>query len=92
MRCSRAFFSFVFAAVTEEFQNLLVAAVGTSCTVLNISYQTLSTFAMSFIASQHLLELKLDGITGVTSADVQRFCEYSPMLRVSDSRRPNHVL
>ena len=38
---------------------------------------------MSFIVSHYMLELKLDGIAWVTSADVQRFGDRCPMLQVS---------
>jgi hypothetical protein len=64
---------------------MVVAAVGANCSVLNIAFQTISSFAMSFVVSQNLLDLKLDGIAWVSSADVQRFCVNCPMLRVSDA-------
>jgi hypothetical protein len=63
---------------------MIVAAVGTTCSVLNISYQTMSSFALTFLVSQHLLELMLNGVALVTSADVQRFCTNCPLLQVSD--------
>ena len=74
-------------AVTEDFQNMLFAAVGASCSTLDASFQSISPFAMSFITSKHLLELKLNGISSVSSADVRRVCRSSRMLRVSDCVR-----
>ena len=65
---------------------MLLAAVGANCSVLNLSFQAVSPFAISFICSQYLTELKLDGVVGVTSADVQRFGDNCPMLRVSHSK------
>ena len=62
---------------------MLLAAVGANFSVLNIAYQPMSSFAMSFIVSQHMIELKLDGIAWVTSADVQRFGDHCPLLQVS---------
>jgi hypothetical protein len=64
---------------------MVVAAVGANCCVLNIAFQPISSFALSFIVSQNLLDLKLDGIAGVSSADVQRYCVNCPLLRVSDT-------
>jgi hypothetical protein len=65
---------------------MLLAAVGANCSVLNLSFQAVSPFAISFICSRYLTELKLDGVVGVTSADVQRVGDNCPMLRVSNSK------
>ena len=66
---------------------MIIAAVGASCSVLNIAFQSISPFAMSFLVSQHLLELTLNGIASVSSADVHRVCSHCPLLQVSDFPR-----
>ncbi len=75
------------ADVTEDVQNMITAAVGATCSVLNLSYQAVSSFTISFLVSQHLLELSLNGVACVMSSDVQRICTQCPLLQVSGTQR-----
>jgi hypothetical protein len=78
--------SLVATAVTEDFQNMLVAAAGGSCSVLHLSYQPLSSWAFSYISSRYMTELRLNGIAATSSGDVRRLCDSCPLLRVSLSK------